>query len=290
MLRGLRPSSISLRIRSVHSSAEKGFSAASASLYEKGRPEYSRESLEQISSIIGGGKSPPFRANLVELGAGTGKFTGCFTQYVDEQRSLPVGSYLATEPSDGFRATLQAKSIPNVRAVFGLGDSIPADSHSVDAVIVAQAFHWMDSVATLKEVHRVLKPTGHLILIWNTYDYRLQWLRKIDDTILTPAYGDTPRQQNRRWRNCFASEEGRQLFPNLSEWYHDTNQEGDREMVMSRIMSTSVIVERDEDFKAAARNAMDDILDNHQDLASARLSGHYAIPYVTHIVWAAPKH
>jgi len=32
----------------------------------------------------------------------------------------------------------------------------------VDAIISAQAFHWFDGPAAIKEIHRVLKPKGKL--------------------------------------------------------------------------------------------------------------------------------
>jgi SAM-dependent methyltransferase len=39
--------------------------------------------------------------------------------------------------------------------------------HSVELITVAQAFHWMEPVATKKEFLRILKPGGHIVLAWN---------------------------------------------------------------------------------------------------------------------------
>lgn len=39
----------------------------------------------------------------------------------------------------------------------GTGQHIPLPDNSVDAVFIAQAFHWMAEPDTLDEIHRVLK-------------------------------------------------------------------------------------------------------------------------------------
>jgi ubiquinone/menaquinone biosynthesis C-methylase UbiE len=46
----------------------------------------------------------------------------------------------------------------------GLPDSF------ADAVLSAQAFHWFQPEPTLREFHRVLKPSGWVTLLWNETD------------------------------------------------------------------------------------------------------------------------
>lgn len=45
-------------------------------------------------------------------------------------------------------------------------------------VVCAQCFHWFSQTG-LDEIHRVLKPGGSLVLIWNTKDLRTKWLNDV---------------------------------------------------------------------------------------------------------------
>ncbi len=49
-----------------------------------------------------------------------------------------------------------------------------------DAVLAAQAFHWFEPNGALREFHRILKPGGWVILLWNERD---------ESDELTAAYG-----------------------------------------------------------------------------------------------------
>jgi SAM-dependent methyltransferase len=51
---------------------------------------------------------------------------------------------------------------------------------SVDAITAAQAFHWFEPSATGREFRRILKPGGHVILVWNT--------RLLEETPLAKEY------------------------------------------------------------------------------------------------------
>jgi SAM-dependent methyltransferase len=46
----------------------------------------------------------------------------------------------------------------------------PASRRLLDAVFVAEAFHWFDGTAALAEIARALRPRGGLVLMWNVPD------------------------------------------------------------------------------------------------------------------------
>lgn len=118
---------------------------------------------------------------VLDLGAGTGKFTGLL---VSRARQV-----VAVEPSTSMREVLQEK-LPSVRALPGSAESIPLDDGAVDAVTVAQAFHWFDRDAACREISRVLAPEGVLGLLWNHSDPACAWDRA-SHRIAHPAVGES---------------------------------------------------------------------------------------------------
>lgn len=121
-----------------------------AEAYDRGRPTYPDAIIEWLLA------SAP--TTVVDLGAGTGKLT----------RGLigRVAHVTAVEPDPGMRAVLAA-GLPGVRVIAGVGEAIPLLDNCADAVVVGQAWHWIDHARATPEVARVLRPGGVLGLVWN---------------------------------------------------------------------------------------------------------------------------
>jgi SAM-dependent methyltransferase len=105
---------------------------------------------------------------VLDLGAGTGKFTELLTTRADR--------VIAVEPSAAMLNVLRAK-LADVESIVAGAESIPLPESSVDAVTVAQAFHWFDRDAACAEIARVLVPGGTLGLLWNHSDPDCAWDR-----------------------------------------------------------------------------------------------------------------
>lgn len=133
-----------------------------ADLYERARPTYPAEAAAWLV--------PRSARVVVDLGAGTGKFTRALVE-----RGFEV---IAVEPDSRMLATLTA-SLPSVTALVGSAERLPLGDATVDAVTVAQAWHWVDESAALPEIARVLKPGATLGLIWNVRDERVDWVRRL---------------------------------------------------------------------------------------------------------------
>lgn len=101
---------------------------------------------------------------IVEIACGTGKFT---KNLVDNGWSSNLS---VVDPSRGMLQTFR-ENFPQVDSVVQASSyNTPFDDDSIDAVIIAQGFHWFADEESLKEIHRILKPGGKLGLIWN-FDY-----------------------------------------------------------------------------------------------------------------------
>lgn len=108
---------------------------------------------------------------MLDIGAGT----GIMTRLLDTEGFKVT----AVEPVEGMRDQLRV-SLPNVTTLNGTSWSFPVESSSQDAIVLAQCFHWFDDITSLQEMHRVLKPDGHLFMIWNTEARdRSEWIAKL---------------------------------------------------------------------------------------------------------------
>ncbi|STZ72676.1 type 11 methyltransferase [Mycolicibacterium fortuitum] len=133
-----------------------------AAAYERGRPSYPPEAIDWLL--------PEGAHDVLDLGAGTGKLT---TRLVE--RGLDV---IAVDPLPEMLELL-SNSLPDTPALLGTAEEIPLADNSVDAVLVAQAWHWFDPERAVKEVSRVLRPGGRLGLVWNTRDERSGWVKDL---------------------------------------------------------------------------------------------------------------
>ncbi|QLQ09416.1 MAG: class I SAM-dependent methyltransferase [Nocardioidaceae bacterium] len=140
--------------------------ATVADEYDRSRPGYPLEAAEYLVGVE--------RATVLEVGAGTGKFT-------DQLISLDH-DVLATDPLLPMLQHLIARH-PSCRTLVASAEDLPIPSRSVDTVVAAQAFHWFDIADALAEIARVLRPEGTLGLVWNERDSRIPWVRRLNNLL-----------------------------------------------------------------------------------------------------------
>ncbi|CAD6585348.1 MAG: hypothetical protein ASARMPREDX12_001971 [Alectoria sarmentosa] len=189
---------------SISLASNKGFQDASS--YDKHRPSYPPEAVArflehlQVSGVKG--------ARIVDLAAGTGKFTELL---VGRHEDFEI---LAMEPNSGMRKELEKKQLMGVKVLEGEAIRMAGvESQSVDAVIVAQAFHWFANKNALEEIYRVLSPSGAFGMIWNIEDYNApmswkptaEWEGKLKD--ITWSFGNEDvRFRHEQWRKVFETQ------------------------------------------------------------------------------------
>lgn len=115
----------------LNPSAQNGFS--NAALYDKHRPSFPAHS---VSVLLDGVRVADTQATVVDLAAGTGKFTELLAAR-DEGYKV-----IAIEPHADMRKVLEDKHLPGVSVQDGLSTDMKSlKDESVDAVIAAQVGH-----------------------------------------------------------------------------------------------------------------------------------------------------
>jgi SAM-dependent methyltransferase len=201
------------RFADVHTAAQQGFSKEAAA-YERGRPDYPDELIDWLRGPL---KLGPGTA-VVDLGAGTGKFTRLL-------RST-VAQVTAIEPVEEMRLQLSRK-FPDLRTLAGTAQSMPLQERSAHAVTCAQAFHWFAAADALSEIRRVLIPGGSLGIVWNVRDESVGWVAELTG-IVQPYEGDAPRYRTGAWRRLFPND----LFSDPEETVWDHRHVGSPEEVI----------------------------------------------------------
>ena len=252
----------------IHESAAKGF-AAGADAYERGRPAYAEEAVERLIAELG------IKAGRVvlDLAAGTGKLT---------RQLAPTGAELgAVEPIAEMRAKL-VESMPGLVAVEGTAEDIPLPNHSVDAVVVGQAFHWFDGVRAVSEIRRVLRPTGALGLIWQARDPNRPWIEQLEE-IIDRADDGHPRFRHMAWRDAF---DRSALFEPLEHATFETVQRGSPETIVDRVASISYVAAMAEARREAVLDEVRALLASDPDTAGREVID---LPYLAHVYWTRPR-
>jgi len=251
----------------IHESAAKGF-AAGADAYERGRPEYSQEAIDALVRELGVGPGK----RVLDLAAGTGNLT---------RELAPSGAELvAVEPVAEMRAKVEAL-LPGVEALDGTAEAIPFPSHSVDAVVVGQAFHWFDGVPAVSEIRRVLKPDGALGLIWQARDPRLPWVERLDE-IIDRADDGHPRFRTMDWRRAF---DRTALFEPLQSATFETIHRAGPETMVDRVASISYVAAMPAARRERVLDEVRELLATDPDTAGKDIVD---LPYRAHVYWTRP--
>ena len=245
--------------------AARGFDA-NADAYEAARPSYPAEA---VAHVVGHGGIGPGR-RVLDLAAGTGKLTRLLVTTGAE--------VVAVEPVAAMRDRLVA-SLPGVEVHDGTAEALPLSDSAFDAVTVAQAFHWFDPGVALAEIARVLRPGGHLFLVWNTRDRSHDWVRQFGDLLVDGPDAERPYDSYYDVDYAAVVAEAGGFTP-VELWAHDWLQPCDPELLVARAESVSVVGSLPPADKQRVLDRVRHLADTHPDLAGR---SSFPFPYTTRV-------
>lgn len=228
---------------------------AQAGSYEQGRPEYPFAAVAWMLESM-----PAGSRRIADVGAGTGKLTRAL-------QAAPGAEVVAIDPDREMLAALR-DAVPGVPTFVGTAERMPLPHASVDAVVLGQAWHWVDPSAASAEIGRVVRSGGVLGLIWNIRDERQEWVRRLTEIMHGSAAEEMLAAGDPQVFAPFGM-----LEQELWEWVRPIT----RAQLHSMAASRSYVITASEDERARIRREMDALFDE------LGLEGDAAIdlPYVT---------
>ena len=235
----------------VHDVAARGFGDR-AEQYEQARPSYAADAVAWLVAQLGIGPG----ATVCDLAAGTGKLTRLL---------VPAGGLLlAVEPVEGMRTVLH-RALPAVPAAAAVAEALPFADGALDAVTVAQAFHWFDAAASLTELHRALRAGGRLGLLWNAWDDSKSWIDRVHKVVADA--GATDNWKRGHWSRDWVVEaiDAHGGYSPVTRAQFTNGQPLSREGVVERVATTSHIASATAESRERTLVAVREILETDPD-------------------------
>lgn len=229
-----------------------------ASAYESGRPGYPADAVAWLLEPV---REEARALRVADVGAGTGKLT---------RTVVELGAdVVAVDPDADMLAALR-EAVRGVPTLAGTAEHLPLPDAGLDAVVLGQAWHWVDVEAASREVGRVLRSGGSLGLIWNIRDDAVDWVRR-----LTAAMGGSNAEVLLATTGPRVAEPFGPLEHREWRWERHLTLPVLRELVSSR----SDIITADPSTRERIDAAVDEVVASVPGLADG---GTVALPYVTH--------
>lgn len=250
----------------VHEIAQTGF-GNEAGAYDRARPTYPPDAISWLIEALA---IAPGRT-VADVAAGTGKLTRLL---------IPTGAQLvAVEPVQGMYEVLHGNQ-PDVPLVATTAEAMGLRDATVDAITVAQAFHWFDANRALREFHRILRPGGRVGLLWNARDRSVGWVDHLW-SVVDRVEKHAPWREHDQWRETAFVDTP--WFGELHEATFRHEQTLSINGVMDRFRSVSHVASLPPDRRDAVLDEIRGVLASDP---ATRGRDEVAIPYRVDCYWA----
>lgn len=149
--------------------------------YIKYRPGYPEQIIGILANKIGLNQN----SIIADVGSGTGISTNLFVKNGNK--------VFGVEPNKEMRdaAELIFGTNANFISVNGTAEKSSLKELSIDIIFSAQAFHWFNLNEAKKEFKRILKPNGHIVLVWNVRKENDSFQKEYESVLQSiPEYND----------------------------------------------------------------------------------------------------
>jgi SAM-dependent methyltransferase len=237
--------------------------------YIKYRPSYPIEVLELMRARCGLAAT----SMVADIGSGTGILT---------ELLLETGATVfAVEPNKEMREAAERllSDYGRFRSIKGTAEATTLPEASVDLITASQAFHWFDIPKSRRELARILRPRGWIVLIWNERPTDAGAFLDEYDTLLRRHAADYDRVTNMRAdeakiREFFGRTPATAVFANRQTF--------DFAGLEGRLMSSSYAPEAGHPEHEPMIAGLRDLFDRHNR------GGKVVFPYRTLVYWGQP--
>lgn len=229
-----------------------------AETYAQHRPSYPPTAFDALLADL-----PESANRAADIGAGTG-----ISSRLLADRGWNV---IAIEPN----AAMRSASVPHERIIWrdATGESTRLADRSVDLILCAQAFHWLDPVAAIGEFRRILTAGGRIALLWNVHDEHWPASHEFKSVMVQHATEPPTSPWFRPAGEPLASAAGLRNARIIRVPNHQTL---DREGLLGRAASASYAPKQGPAHAALTR-ALNDLFDRHQQ------HGAFTLRYLTEV-------
>lgn len=235
--------------------------------YIKYRPRYPKELIAYLKQNGNFNKDQI----VADIGSGTGILTKLFLE-----NGNPV---FGIEPNNKMQAAGEKylSNYSRFTSITGTSEETTLQDQSVDWVVAGQAYHWFDRVKTKEEFNRILRPSGSVLLIWNSQDTTHPVMQEY--MAIVDKYGTDFKQVSKTAIDI--STDIKNFFDPAPITYHklDNQQILDYQGLIGRVLSSSYAPLEDHPDHKPMLIQLKELFEKYQSNQKITL------PYITDIYW-----